>query len=91
MSRKTAMAALPRSGLELAPGKSRPALDDYPEIMNPADVIEYTGLARGTVYAWLRQPDGPAVRIRSRLVVPRERLRRFLDSGGSEPHEDGQR
>ena len=58
----------------------RPSLDEMPECMTVTSAAEILGLSRNSCYQAIRNGEIPALRIGSRLIVPRRALEELLSA-----------
>lgn len=55
-------------------------LDSYPDVLQPADVMEILHVGRNTVYSWLAQGTIESKKIGKKYIIPKVNLIRFLVS-----------
>lgn len=53
--------------------------EELPDVLRPKDVIDFTGLARDTVYALIRCNKIKHVRAGKAILIPKWALKAFLD------------
>ena len=54
--------------------------DEMPLFLNAEMVAKALGVATSTAYELMHEKDFPALKIGSRLLVPKEKLRQWVDS-----------
>ena len=59
--------------------------DDLPLFLNAKIVAEVLGIAQSSAYALLHTKDFPTVKVRSRMVVPKERFIEWVNSYADSP------
>ena len=53
--------------------------DELPLFLNAAFVAKTLGIGRASAYELMHQEDFPALRIGSRIVVPRDKFREWVE------------
>lgn len=53
--------------------------DDLPMFINVATVAKLLGISQSSAYELMHEKDFPAIKIGSRIVVPRDKLVAWLD------------
>lgn len=67
--------------------------DDLPPILTVEQTAQVLGISRGLAFAAARTGQLPTIRIGRRILVPRDQLRRLLDTlpqRGSYPHSEAE-
>ena len=54
--------------------------DEMPLFLNAEMVAKALGVAKSTAYELMHEKDFPALKIGSRLIVPKEKFRQWVDS-----------
>ena len=54
--------------------------DEMPLFLNAEMVAKALGVATSTAYEQMHEKDFPALKIGSRLIVPKEKFRQWVDS-----------
>ena len=62
--------------------------DELPLFLNAATVAKVLGIAPSSSYELMHEKDFPALRIRSRLVVPKEQFRLWVERQAGGAHEE---
>jgi excisionase family DNA binding protein len=59
-------------------------LENYPTVLNAAQLAEILNVSKATAYQLLHMESFPTLRIGKRLMVPKEKMVRWIDenSGG---------
>ncbi|WP_040662818.1 helix-turn-helix domain-containing protein [Oscillibacter ruminantium] len=55
------------------------SFDELPLFLNAKMVAEVLGISTTMTYELMNQPDFPALRIRSRVVVPKDKLKQWVE------------
>lgn len=50
-----------------------------PEVLRVNDLIKVLNVSKGSAYELCRRPDFPAITIGRRILIPKDRLRAWLD------------
>lgn len=59
--------------------------DDLPLFLNAKTVADVLGIAQSSAYELMHAKDFPTVKIRSRMVVPKERFIEWVNSHADNP------
>ena len=59
------------------------SFEDLPVMLRAEDVAEVLGIARGNAYALMRHKDFPTICLGNRMMVPRDKLLKWIDQQGS--------
>ena len=62
--------------------------DELPLFLNAATVAKVLGIAPSSSYELMHEKDFPALRIGSRLVVPKEQFRLWVERQAGGAHEE---
>ena len=52
---------------------------NLPEMMSAKDLMKFLPISRSSIYALLRDPTFPTIRLGQRIIVPRDEMLRWLD------------
>ena len=55
------------------------SFNQLPLSLNADDIAAYLNISRGNVYTLLHQEDFPTLRIRKRMIAPRDKFLAWLD------------